>query len=137
VLHSELIAQQVEVTTRLEPGCTVLANKTQMEQVLLNLALNAVDAMRARPADERWLHIETARGERTVRISVRDAGGGIAAEALDKVFDAFWTTKPAGLGMGLAICRSIVKGGGGDIEVAPNRDGPGVTFTVTLPLAGD
>jgi PAS domain S-box-containing protein len=137
LLHSELIAQQVEVTTALEGGCTILANKTQMEQVLLNLMLNAIDAMRSRPADERWLHLEVARDGGIARISVRDAGIGIPADQLDKVFDAFWTTKPAGLGMGLAICRSILKSCGGAIEVAPNRSGPGVTFTVTLPLAAD
>jgi signal transduction histidine kinase len=108
-----------------------------MEQVVLNLAMNALDAMRPRPADERWLHIEVARSERAVRIAVRDAGIGIPAERLGRVFDPFWTTKPTGMGMGLAICRSIVKSGGGDIEVAPNRHGAGVTFTVTLPLADD
>ena len=136
LLHSELIAQQVEVATRLEPGCLILANKTQMEQVLLNLVMNAIEAMRAVPAGERWLHIEVACDARMVRISVRDSGTGIPAENLGKIFDAFWTTKPAGMGMGLAICRSIVKGCGGDIAVEPNRNADGVTFTVTLPLAG-
>ena len=135
LLHSELIAQQVEVTTTLAPGCLTFANKTQMEQVVLNLVMNALDAMRPRPADERWLHIEVARGERTVRIEVRDSGVGIPPDELGKVFDAFWTTKSSGMGMGLAICRSIVGGCGGDIEVAPNREGPGVTFAVTLPYA--
>ncbi|HWV89464.1 MAG TPA: ATP-binding protein, partial [Burkholderiales bacterium] len=84
-----------------------------------------------------WLHITAQRAERTVRIAVRDAGIGIAPDKLGKVFDAFWTTKPSGLGMGLAICRSIVKGAGGDIEVAPNREGAGTTFVVTLPYAAD
>ena len=137
LLHSQLIAQQIEVTSALEPSCVILANKTQMEQVILNLVMNAVDAMRSRPADERWLHITAQRAERTVRIAVRDAGIGIAPDKLGKVFDAFWTTKPSGLGMGLAICRSIVKGAGGDIEVAPNREGSGTTFVVTLPYAAD
>ncbi len=137
LLHSELIAQQVEVTTALEPGCMILANKTQMEQVLLNLAMNALDAMRTRPADERWLHIELARSGPAVRIAVRDSGVGIPPDQLAQVFEAFWTTKPSGLGMGLAICRSIVKGSGGDIEAAPNREGPGVTLTVTLPYAAE
>ncbi len=135
LLHSELIAQQIEVTSAFEPGCLILANKTQMEQVLLNLMMNAVDAMRTQPADERWLHLEVARTGPAVRIAVRDSGVGIAPEQLAQVFEAFWTTKPSGMGMGLAICRSIVKGCGGDIEVAPNREGPGVTFTVTLPYA--
>lgn len=137
LLHSELIAQQVEVAARLEPGCLILANKTQMEQVLLNLVMNAVEAMRSQPAGERWLQIEAGCDGRTVRISVRDSGIGIPAEHRGKVFDPFWTTKTAGMGMGLAICRSIVKGCGGDIEVEPNRNGDGVTFTVTLPFAAE
>ena len=58
LLHSQLIAQQIEVTSALEPSCVILANKTQMEQVILNLVMNAVDAMRSRPAAERWLHID-------------------------------------------------------------------------------
>ena len=135
LLHSELVAQQVEVETGLEPGCFVIANKTQIEQVLLNLVMNGIDAMRSCAPAERRLRIEVSCSDgRTVRVAVRDSGVGIPGDELDRVFEAFWTTKPSGMGMGLAVCSSIVKSCGGELKVEPNA-GRGVTFSFTLPLA--
>ena len=82
----------------------------------------------------RVLEIEAARhGEHMLRISVRDSGVGLDPEERDKIFQAFYTTKPDGLGMGLAISRSIVEAHGGRLWVTPNS-GPGATFHLTLPL---
>jgi len=135
LLHSELVGQQVEVETGLEPGCFVIANKTQIEQVLLNLVMNGIDAMRPQPLPGRHLRVEVSHaGAKTVRVAVRDSGVGIPAEDLDRVFEAFWTTKASGMGMGLAVCGSIVKSCGGEIRVEPNAD-RGVTFSFTVPLA--
>jgi PAS domain S-box-containing protein len=135
LLNGELVGQQVSVETALAPDCRVLGNRTQIEQVLLNLVMNSVDAMRSLPAAERRLRIEVAHGrDGEASVAVRDSGVGIAPEQAGKVFDAFWTTKPTGMGMGLAICSSIVKSHGGEIRVAPAA-GRGATLAFTLPLA--
>ncbi|MFI5340138.1 MAG: ATP-binding protein [Candidatus Methylomirabilales bacterium] len=135
LLRSELLTNQVEVDTDFESGCTVLVDKAQLQQVVLNLATNAIEAMRERPAGERRLGLAVSRaGEGEVRVAVRDAGAGIPKERLPKVFDAFWTTKDQGMGLGLAICRSIVESCGGTIGIEPNDD-RGVTFFFRLPAA--
>jgi two-component system, LuxR family, sensor kinase FixL len=137
LLNSELVGQHVEVETILAPGSFVLADKTQTEQVLLNLVMNGVDAMRPRPTAERRLRIEVSRlSEPAAQIAVRDSGMGISDDDREKVFDAFWTTKPTGMGMGLAVCKSIVDSYGGRIWLERNSD-RGVTFFFTLPLAMD
>jgi signal transduction histidine kinase len=135
LLHGELVTHHVEAETAGEPGCLVLANKTQIEQVFVNLAMNAIDAMRAQPPGERRLRIEVSRAaDGAVRAAVRDSGPGIPPEELERVFEPFWTTKSSGMGMGLAICDTIVKSCAGTIRVEPNP-GPGVTFVFTLPPA--
>jgi two-component system sensor kinase FixL len=135
LLHSELVGQHVEVETALAADSFVLADRTQTEQVLLNLVMNGIDAMRQRPAPERRLRIEVSRIDDTAaRIAVRDSGMGISDDDLEQVFHAFWTTKTLGMGMGLAVCKSIVDSCGGRIWVERNND-RGVTFFVTLPLA--
>jgi two-component system, LuxR family, sensor kinase FixL len=135
LLHSELVGHHVEVETVLAADSFVLADRTQTEQVLLNLVMNGMDAMRQRPAGERRLRIEVARiGETAAQIAVRDSGMGISDDDREKVFDAFWTTKSMGMGMGLAVCKSIVESYGGRIWMERNND-RGVTFFFTLPLA--
>ena len=135
LLNSELVGQHVEMETDLAQDSFVLADRTQTEQVLLNLVMNAIDAMRQQPAHERRLRITLARtGQNTATVAVRDSGTGIAGDDLEKVFDAFWTTKSLGMGMGLAVCKSIIESYGGRIWVEPNKD-RGVTFFFTLPLA--
>jgi signal transduction histidine kinase len=118
-----------------EGGFPVQANKTQIEQVLLNLLMNALEAMRSRPAAERRLWIAITRApDGAVRVAIRDSGVGIRPEDAPRVFEAFWTTKPSGMGMGLAVCNSIIRSCGGEIGVEPGQD-RGVTFFFTLPPA--
>jgi signal transduction histidine kinase len=98
----------------------------------MNLILNGVEAMRNVAVHERNLLIRTERGEGDeVQVALRDSGIGIDPKAQEQIFDAFYTTKPAGLGMGLAISRSIVENHGGHLWAAPN-EGPGATFYFTL-----
>lgn len=135
LLGAELRRQGVRVETGLEAGCWVMAAKVQIEQVALNLILNAAAAMQVFPRDERVLRVSVSRtAQGGVALAVRDAGVGIAAEHRDAVFEPFWTSRREGLGLGLAICRSIVAAHDGRIAVEPNPD-RGVTFRVELPAA--
>jgi two-component system sensor kinase FixL len=132
LLHSELLARQVQVETDFEPGCTVLADKAQIQQVMLNLIMNAIEAMEGQSADRHRLQlsaVHTGAGE--VQVAVRDTGRGVPTEALAKVFDPFWTTKPQGMGLGLGICRSIIESHGGKIWVERNA-AKGATFCFKL-----
>jgi len=112
----------------------VAGDRVQLQQVILNLLRNASDAMVAVHDRPRQLVISTERedGER-VRLTVRDAGIGVDRESLDKLFDAFYTTKSGGMGIGLAISRSIIESHRGRIWAAPN-DGPGATFAFSIPI---
>ena len=135
LVRSELMTQLIEVETALAPGCHLTADKTQIEQVLLNLVMNSIDAMRGLSDGERLLQIElsaTESGE--VQIAVADSGRGIPGDQFAKVFEAFWTTKRKGLGIGLPVCRAIVESYGGRIWCENNTVG-GVTFRLTLPSA--
>jgi len=106
----------------------------QIQQVLVNLVSNALDAMRQTPPDRRKVEISTAgNGENEVRLSVRDHGTGIRYEVHERLFDQFFTTKEQGLGMGLAIVRSIVESHGGKIQAENVADG-GALFYFTLPV---
>lgn len=136
LLHSELMRNGVALETALAPGLRVRANRTQVQQVVLNLMLNAVEAMAETAADERVLQVRAASADGRVRVSIRDSGSGIAGDLLERVFDGFYTTKPHGLGVGLDVCRSIVEAHGGTIWAEPNPH-RGVTFHFTLPRAGD
>jgi FixJ family two-component response regulator/signal transduction histidine kinase len=135
LLASELRRQGIRVETQFEIGCWVMADRAQIEQVALNLILNAAAAMRVRPRDERVLAVSVARtADGRIAVAVRDSGVGIAAEHLDAVFEPFWTTRREGLGLGLAICRSIVQAHRGTIALAPNPD-QGVTVRFELEAA--
>jgi signal transduction histidine kinase len=105
-----------------------------LQQVLLNLILNAVDAMSEYVMELRELAIRTEATASGVSIYVVDSGPGIAADDLKHIFDAFWTTKSGGMGMGLALCQTILAAHRGTITVANNAVG-GATFCVTLPIA--
>lgn len=135
LLHSELIRSDVDVETRLEPQLTVRANKTQIQQVVLNLVINALEAMTGQPAGQRGLQVAATRSGDKVTVSVRDSGVGIAPDMLDRVFEGFYTTKPQGLGIGLDVCRSIIESHRGTIWAERNPD-HGVTFRFSLPAAG-
>ena len=134
--HSDLIHRGVVVDTRLaSPPPMAHVDRVQLQQVLLNLIMNACDAMMETPQGDRVLVISTAATAGAARIEFRDHGCGIAPDALQSMFEPFVTTKRSGLGLGLAICRSIVTAHRGDICAQNNPDG-GATVVVSLPLAG-
>jgi C4-dicarboxylate-specific signal transduction histidine kinase len=136
IAHSDLIVRQVDVSCRLEPQLpAVLGDKVQIQQVLLNLLLNAAEAMSDNVARDRRIDISAQPESSGVRISVTDCGVGIAPDRLENVFEAFNTTKSNGLGLGLAICRSIVTAHNGRMW-ATNNAQRGSTFHFTLPSTG-
>jgi FixJ family two-component response regulator/signal transduction histidine kinase len=133
LLAADLSRQEIRVEAALDTPCWVMADRAQIEHLALNLMLNAAAAMASRPRDERVLRVSAARtGDAHVVAAVCDSGTGIAPEHLDSVFEPFWTTRKEGLGLGLAICRSIAQAHGGTISVEPNRD-RGVTFRFAVP----
>jgi signal transduction histidine kinase len=111
----------------------VMGDPVQIQQVIINLILNAFDASAGLAPDRRRVRIETSDTARGVRVTVRDYAGGIAASDLPRLFDPFFSTKSAGMGLGLSIARSIVEAHGGTITAA-NGD-IGAEFCMTLPIA--
>jgi signal transduction histidine kinase len=135
LLRTELLVRHVVLRAELPDGLpTVRGDRVQLQQVVMNLVLNAADAM-SETKEERVLTLRTAADGGEVHLSVIDRGPGIPDAHLDTVFDSFWTTKAGGMGMGLAICKSIVAAHNGSIAASNNADG-GATFRVVLP-AGD
>jgi PAS domain S-box-containing protein len=137
MLHSEFLDKEVQLRLELEPDLSVLVNKAQIQQVILNLVMNAIEAMQGQPAGQRRLELtmtHTDAGEALV--AVRDSGPGILEDRPEKVFEAFWTTKQEGLGLGLMISRSIIESHRGRLWFANNPD-QGVTFYFTIPLIID
>jgi C4-dicarboxylate-specific signal transduction histidine kinase/ABC-type uncharacterized transport system substrate-binding protein len=134
LVRTELLTRHVTSVTDLAPTLPEIeGGRVQLQQVLLNLILNASDAMIGMGTAERTLTIRSALAERDVRIYVVDRGSGIASNDLKNVFDAFWSTKEKGMGVGLAICQSIVVAHHGNITVLNNSDG-GATFCIQLPI---
>jgi C4-dicarboxylate-specific signal transduction histidine kinase len=127
----------VSVQTRFAAGLPhAQADRVQVQQVVLNLILNAVEAMSLVKKGPRDLAITTDRAKiGGVLVAVRDSGPGIDPKYLDRVFDAFYTTKSSGVGMGLSICRSIIDAHGGQLGVDANTP-QGAVFRFTLPGAG-
>jgi signal transduction histidine kinase len=136
LLHSEFIRHGVEFEHMPETNLKVRANKTQIQQVALNLMINAMEAMTEQPAGERVLRVKATRADGKAQVSIRDTGIGIASDMLDRVFEGFYTTKPQGLGIGLDVCRSIIETHRGAIWAEPNPD-RGATFHFTLPFADE
>jgi signal transduction histidine kinase len=130
----ELHSRNIIVITRLASSLPrVVGDRIELQQVLMNVVLNACDAMTA-IAPPRQLTVSTALDQQQIRILVSDAGTGIPADRLERIFDPFETTKPGGLGLGLAICRSILLAHGGDIRASNNLD-RGCTVQISLPVA--
>jgi signal transduction histidine kinase len=131
-----IVRNGVSVQTRLaDGGFPVAGDRVQLQQVLLNLILNAAEAMGSVEAGARELLISTVQIEPNgVLIAVRDSGPGIAPTRLEQVFDAFYTTKPSGTGMGLSVCRSIVNAHGGRLWAEANEP-RGAVFQFTWPGA--
>lgn len=128
---------RIRIECTMPPMQEVVADRLMLEQVLLNLMRNGMEAMAETPEPERVLRIELEPVEHELRIHVSDQGSGIAPEIRDKLFTAFFTTKPEGMGIGLSICRSIVEFHRGRLWAEDNprsRTGRGTIFTFTLPL---
>ncbi len=131
-LESARVVCRAELEHDLPP---VLADRVLTQQVLLNLLMNAIEAMREVTGRPRELVIQTrADGDAQVQVALRDAGVGLEPEARARIFDAFYTTKPGGMGLGLSISRSIVESHGGRLWAEPN-EGPGATLRFTLPVS--
>jgi signal transduction histidine kinase len=113
----------------------VQADQVHLQQVLVNLAVNGMDAMQGSEHGDRRLTFETIRnGNSQVEVSITDSGDGVPSENLEGIFETFFTTKPDGTGLGLSIARTIVETYGGKIW-AENRSSGGAAFRFTLPLA--
>ena len=135
-LDDERRSREVTVTTDLGADLPpVMGDPVQLQQVVVNLVMNGIEAMRATPASGRLMSIRTRATEQGgVSVAVEDRGSGIEADVIERVFDPFFTTKPSGVGLGLAITRSIIESHGGRIwagTAAPN----GALFQFTLPAA--
>jgi PAS domain S-box-containing protein len=134
LLHSDLLGRATSVETQLAPNLPMVgADPVNLQQVLLNLLTNSLEAMQSTPADKRRVVISTTcEANSTVTVSVRDYGSGLQEEDMDKVFTHFYSTKPDGMGMGLTIVRSIIEAHGGKLW-AQNVD-EGARFFFTLPV---
>ena len=136
--RSEVLRHGILLRTELAPGLPAVdGDRTQLQQVTLNLILNAIEAMGGIDAGARELRINTEReAAGGVLVTVRDSGPGLDPTDMERVFRAFYTTKPEGMGMGLAICRSMVEAHGGRMWASANEPG-GAVFQFTLPLERD
>ena len=135
LLRVELDGYGVVVNTSLAEGLPhLLADRVQMQQVILNLIRNASEAMRSTAAGERilWLRSAAADAGECI-VTVEDSGPGIVPEKLERIFEPFFTTKETGMGMGLSICLSIVEAHGGRLNARRIR-GSGMAFEIGLPL---
>jgi FixJ family two-component response regulator/signal transduction histidine kinase len=136
LMRGELEAQGVRVETHLQENCVTWADKTQLQQIVVNLINNALDAMQPLPRAERRLHITISRDARgavqEATVALRDSGIGMASEQLASVFTPFRSTKRDGMGLGLSIARAIVEAHDGKIHVSRNEQ-RGVTFAFSLP----
>ena len=137
LIRHELNGRRIVLKTVLSDNLSpVMGDRIQLEQVLLNLVINSMEAMHQIPDDRRYLSIaaqsHVSEGKALILISVTDSGIGLSAEDQPRLFEAFYTTKTEGMGMGLAISRSIVEAHGGRLWATPNA-GPGATFQLVLP----
>ncbi|MGZ3292135.1 MAG: AAA family ATPase [Xanthobacteraceae bacterium] len=135
---SELQRSQIDVRAELADDLpSVTGDRVQLQQVILNLLRNASEAMDGIDDRPRRVVIRTARSEHDhVRLSVEDAGVGLETLEVDRLFEAFYTTKTDGMGIGLSVSRSIIESHGGRLWATPN-DGPGITFAFSIPSATD
>jgi len=129
-LQKNRVGLRKELRADLPP---VLGDRIQLQQVVLNLLINGIEAMSAVAVRPRELWVATSDYDpQVVLVTVRDSGVGLDPQGAERIFEAFYTTKPAGMGMGLSISRSIVQNHGGRLWAEAN-DGPGTTFRFTIP----
>ena len=134
VLSSLAVGRKVELVSLITPDALpILGDRIQLQQVILNLVVNGIDAMRDTPSENRIISIRTSRVENFAQLSVSDRGPGIPEDKLKEIFEPFFTSKAEGMGMGLSIARTIIEAHHGLIS-AKNRDHGGATFRIRLPL---
>lgn len=136
VLFSGMLSNrpQIGVDEGTAANCGVEVDPLQIQQIMLNLLKNGLDAMQDLPDDQRRLDIVLRPDNGTLHVAVRDYGRGLAPEAREHLFEPFFTTKPDGLGLGLSICTTIIEAHGGRLSAQPPAEGPGLVFTFTLPI---
>jgi PAS domain S-box-containing protein len=136
LVHGDAVLHQIRLSVEIASGLPkVLGDRIELEQVVLNLLMNAFDAMNDCPTHEREVSVRAIQdGDRWVRVAVRDRGTGVSAVDLERIFEAFHTTKRDGLGIGLSISRTILTFHGGRLWAENNPD-RGATFCFTLPVA--
>jgi PAS domain S-box-containing protein len=134
LVQREAITHRASLRLELAPELpSILGDRVQLQQVIINLVINAIQAMASVTDRPRTLLIRSQKSEDgRVLVAVRDSGTGIEAKSVNKLFKAFFTTKPSGMGMGLSICRTIIEAHSGQVSAA-NNSGPGATFQLILP----
>src|SRR5258708_23721831 len=133
-LSALAIAQKVELISLItQNALPIVGDRIQLQQVILNLVVNGIDAMKDTPSENRTISLRTSRVENFAQLSVSDRGPGIPEEKLEEIFDPFFTSKAEGMGMGLSIARTIIEAHHGLIW-AKNRDHGGASFRIKLPL---
>jgi signal transduction histidine kinase len=134
LIHGDLERRQIILRSDFHDALPkITGERVPLQQVLLNLIMNAAEAMSAVTGRERLLTIQAAPNEQTsVRVTVEDTGCGIDQAHVDRIFDPFFTTKSHGMGLGLSICRSIIEAHGGRITASPTHGG-GSVFKLSLP----
>ncbi len=137
LINSELVLRNASITLDLDPGVPVVdGDSIQIQQVLINLLTNAMDAMNDKPVDARTIAISTrSEDSNEIIVSISDSGGGIPSGTIKAIFSPFHTTKSTGMGLGLSICKSIIEAHGGKIYAQNNPDG-GAMFSLILPTGG-
>ena len=133
-LSTLAVARKVELTSLMTQNTLpILGDRIQLQQVILNLVVNGIDAMKDTPGENRIISIRTSRVDKFATLSVSDRGSGIAEDKLKEIFEPFFTSKADGMGMGLSIARTIIEAHNGMIS-AKNRDHGGASFQIRLPL---
>jgi signal transduction histidine kinase len=134
LIRGDSLLQGLSITMELLPELKMIhGDRIQLQQVILNLILNSATAMRNTQQSQRKIIVRTTMPDNlTVQVSVTDFGTGIDEKNIERLFEAFYTTKPEGLGMGLSISQTIVKAHGGNLKASNNREA-GATFAFTLP----
>ena len=136
LVRNDLLIHNITLRAEYSSKLPVIeGDRVQLQQVLLNLIMNAADAMANTASAEKRLLVRTERLDGNgIRVSVTDSGTGMAPEIVEHIFDPFFSTKPSGMGLGLKVCRTIITAHGGQLE-GKNNPGRGATFHFTLPAA--
>jgi signal transduction histidine kinase len=134
-LNAESRMRGVEITVDEGEEAWVVVDAAAIRQALLNVGLNALEAAEMGMRSEKWVRISTTRAAEGVQISITDSGDGVPAELRDRLFQPFFSTKPHGFGLGLAVARQLLSDNRATIDINLSRTGTGATFRIVLPFA--